>query len=39
MAISKLRIVNLGETAVPEANFHTHGLEGWLEDNTEKLSS
>lgn len=39
MAISKLRIANLGEIAVQRANFHTRWLEGWLEENTEKLSS
>jgi hypothetical protein len=39
MAISKLRIVNLGEIAVRRADFHTRWLEGWLEENPEKLSS
>ncbi len=39
MAISKLRIVNLGEIAVQRANFHTRCFEIWLEENTEKLSS
>ncbi len=39
MAISKLRIGNLGEIAVQRANFHTRWLQGWLEENAEKLSS
>ena len=39
MAISKLRIVNRGEIAVQRANFHTRWLEGWLEENADKLSS
>jgi len=39
MAISKLRIANLGKIAVRRADFHTRWLEGWLEENAEKLSS
>jgi hypothetical protein len=39
MAISKLRIANLGEIAVQRVNFHTRWLEGWLEENADKLSS
>jgi tRNA nucleotidyltransferase (CCA-adding enzyme) len=39
MAISKLLIANRGEIAVQRANFHTRWLEGWLEENAEKLSS